>query len=308
LTTSLGDAALLGTAGRILAVVFEWLYLVTLVSCFVLSLGNRPQGSNKLYMTMVYFWVFIMAYLMFAAVFITVTSIRTQLETHTQFTVHLLFENSLFTHLCVSMASTYALYLIMSILFFDPWHMFTSFIQYILLTPTYVNILNVYAFCNTHDITWGTKGDDKPAKLPTATVKPSGGIDVAIPTDDADLNTQYEQELLSFSSKWNPPPKVPTPSDKQEDYYKGFRSTVVLAWMFCNLALVAAVLNTNGFENLYITHPTETGVVNSAGDDQTTTNRSGIYLAVVLWSVAGLAAVRFLGSTWFLVLRFFRGV
>ena len=29
----------------------------------------------------------------------------------------------------------------------------------LLLTPTYINILNVYAFCNTHDITWGTKGD-----------------------------------------------------------------------------------------------------------------------------------------------------
>jgi len=62
LTTSLAAPELLGTAGRILAVVFEWLYLVTLVSCFVLALGNRPQGSNRFYMTMVYFWVFIMLY------------------------------------------------------------------------------------------------------------------------------------------------------------------------------------------------------------------------------------------------------
>lgn len=62
LTTSLSDPVLLGTAGRILAVVFEWLYLVTLVTCFVLALGNRPQGSNKFYMTMVYFWVILMMY------------------------------------------------------------------------------------------------------------------------------------------------------------------------------------------------------------------------------------------------------
>lgn len=60
LTTSLGDDDLLGLPGRILAVIFEWLYLVTLVTCFVLALGNRPQGSNKFYMTMVYFWAFIM--------------------------------------------------------------------------------------------------------------------------------------------------------------------------------------------------------------------------------------------------------
>lgn len=45
-----------------LGVVFEWLYLATLLTCFVLALGNRPQGSNKFYMTMVYFWAGIMLY------------------------------------------------------------------------------------------------------------------------------------------------------------------------------------------------------------------------------------------------------
>jgi chitin synthase len=37
------------------------LYLATLVTCFVLALGNRPQGSSKFYMTQVYFWAVIMA-------------------------------------------------------------------------------------------------------------------------------------------------------------------------------------------------------------------------------------------------------
>lgn len=60
LTTSLSDPELLGTAGLVLSVIFEWLYLGTLVTCFVLALGNRPQGSNKFYMTMVYFWAVLM--------------------------------------------------------------------------------------------------------------------------------------------------------------------------------------------------------------------------------------------------------
>ena len=77
-------------------------------------------------MSMVYFWVVIMGYLMFAAIFITVVSIKAQVAQKAEFTVKTLFANTLFTHLCVSMASTYALYLVMSILFFDPWHMFTS--------------------------------------------------------------------------------------------------------------------------------------------------------------------------------------
>lgn len=30
--------------------------------------------------------------------------------------------------------------------------MFTSFFQYLLLAPSFTNVLNVYAFCNLHDV------------------------------------------------------------------------------------------------------------------------------------------------------------
>ncbi|KFY28642.1 hypothetical protein V493_02825 [Pseudogymnoascus sp. VKM F-4281 (FW-2241)] len=296
LTTSLGSQNLLGNVGKILADVFQWLYAATLLSCFVLALGNRPQGSNVFYMTMVIFWVFIMAYLMFASVFITVKSIQHELDTTTTFSVGELFKNQIFFTLIVSLVSTYILWFVVSFLFFDPWHMFTSFLQYLALTPTYINILNVYAFCNTHDITWGTKGDDKAEKLPSAKVKADGKVDVTIPTDDADLNQQYLSEVGVFASKAPPEKRVFSASEKQEDYYKGFRSSVVLIWMGCNIALVAVVLSTGGESNLTL-------------DGATADNsKANTYMAVVLWSVAGLSAFRFLGAMWFLVVRMFRGV
>lgn len=295
LTASLSDDNLLGTAGLAMSVIFEWLYLAVLVTCFVLALGNRPQGSNKFYMAQVYFWAILMVYLLFASIFITVKSIQAQVAAQQGFSISLLFTNKLFFTLIISMASTWLLYLVASILFLDPWHMVTSFVQYLLLTPTYLNILNVYAFCNTHDITWGTKGDDKPEKLPAANLKPGGKVDVAIPTDDADLNTQYEEELRAFSSRYEAPKKVVTPEQKHEDYYKGFRSGVVLAWMFCNLALAAVVLNAGGIDRVDTSENAEE-------------ERSTIYMAVVLYSVAALAAVRFIGACWFLVIRIFRGV
>lgn len=295
LTTSLGDSAMLGNVGSILAAVFQWLYAATLLSCFVLALGNRPQGSNVFYMSMVIFWVVIMGYLMFASIFITVRSIQHELADNV-FLVSDLFKNQIFFNLIVSLASTYVLYFVVSFLFFDPWHMFTSFVQYLALTPTYINILNVYAFCNTHDITWGTKGDDKAEKLPTAKVKADGKVDVTIPTDDADLNQQYQSELQLFASKAPPEVRVVTASEKQEDYYKGFRSSVVLVWMGCNIALVAVVLSTGGDTSLTL-------------DGQTSENtKAKYYLAAILWSVAGLAAFRFIGAMWFLVVRMFRGV
>ena len=125
LTNSLSGQNLLSTTGNVLSVVFEWVYLAVLLTCFVLALGNRPQGSNRFYMSMVYFWVIIMLYLIFAAVFITVRSIQEQTAEH-GFKASDIYKNQLFFTLIVSLASTYVLYFVISFLFFDPWHMFTS--------------------------------------------------------------------------------------------------------------------------------------------------------------------------------------
>jgi len=246
-------------------------------------------------------------YLTFAAVFITVKAIQAEVEQDKidgGFNVTDLFKNKIFYTLIVSLASTYLLWFVVSFLFFDPWHMFTSFIQYMILTPTYVNILNVYAFCNTHDITWGTKGDDKAEKLPSATLKPGGKVDVDIPTDDGDLNAQYEAEMRKFISKAPPEKREFTASEKQEDYYKGFRSGVVIFWLICNFGLAATVLSTGGLSRISAQSTTTTDGKTTIDD----TEKSNIYMAVVLWSVAGLSAFKFIGAMWFLIVRMFRGV
>jgi hypothetical protein len=38
-----------------------------------------------------------------------------------------------------------------------------NFLQYLYVLPTFINIILVYAFCNLHDLTWGTKGIEKQA-------------------------------------------------------------------------------------------------------------------------------------------------
>jgi len=174
--------------------------------------------------------------------------------------------------------------------------MLTCFVQYMLLTPTYLNILNVYAFCNTHDISWGTKGDDKAEKLGHANVKPGGKVDVNIPQDDGDLNSQYDDQMKILAQK--PPKEVKNVSeaDKQEDYYKNFRSRVVIVWMVSNLLLISLILST-GLDQL-----------NPANENQNVNNRSTIFMAVILYAVAGLSAFRFAGAVWFLIVRMFRGV
>merc|ERR1711977_530531 len=94
-------------------------------------------------------------------------------------------------------------------------------------------------------------------------------------------------EMRAFASKAPEEKREMSASERQEDYYKGFRSQVVLFWLMCNFGLVAVVLSTAGLDRIDTT---------SESDDK----RSAIYLAVVLWSVAGLSAFKFIGAIWFL--------
>jgi chitin synthase len=237
---------------------------------------------------------------MFAAIYIAVVAIQTDLEKN-GFSIDSLFKNQVFYTLIVSVMSTYGIWLVASLLMFDPWHMFTSLVQYMLLSPTYTNVLNVYAFCNTHDISWGTKGDDKPDKLPSVNTKDGQGK-TDLP-DEGDLNAQYEREMRVFAQKPVQEKKPPTPAqieEKQMDYYRGVRTVVVLIWMISNFALCAVVLSTAGLDRIVPN--------NGQTEEEVKDARAGIYLSVVLWSVAALSAFKFLGAMWFLVVRMFRGV
>src|SRR5690606_15257257 len=73
---------------------------------------------------------------------------------------------------------------------FEPWHMITSFLQYLLMAPSYISVLNVYAFSNVHDVSWGTKGDNKPAAAlgTVATGKNKNEVEVEVPTSEKDIN------------------------------------------------------------------------------------------------------------------------
>lgn len=236
---------------------------------------------------------------MFAAIFIAVKAIMDDVNDENGFSPEDLIKNPVFYTLIISVMATYGVWLVASLIMFDPWHMLTSLVQYVLLTPTYVNVLNVYAFCNTHDVSWGTKGDDKAEALPSVSTKDGTGK-TDLP-DEGDLDAQYQRELLVFRDKLKVEKKAPTAAqleEKQMDYYRAVRSVTVIGWMISNFALIAAVLSAAGLDRITSSDP----------DEQDDTRRVNIYMSVVLWSVAGLSAFKFIGAMWFLVVRLFRGV
>lgn len=288
LTTSLADPALNFAPGNVLSVIFLWLYLASIVTTFVLSFGNTPKGTNRFYVVIVWFFAILMAYMIFAAIFMAVHSIQAIYKSQTQITVALFIQNAQFRDLVVATCSTYALYFVSSFLYLEPWHMFTSFVQYILLSPSYINVLNIYAFCNIDDISWGTKGDTGAKDLGAAKVREDGTFDVNIPVLQEEINQSYLLQLEKIKDPEVSLGKGFTPSN--EDYYAYVRSMTVLIWMCSNFVIVALVLETGGFNQLW-----------TSGTD-----RSQIFLTVILWTVAFMAAFRFLGGIIYLLQRFFR--
>ncbi|KAF9143783.1 Chitin synthase, class 1 [Mortierella sp. GBA39] len=277
-------------AGFWIFTITRYIYILLIIAQFIMSMGNRPQGSNWAYKSSMGFFAVLMGYMLFGAGYMTVRGIQEVQKDRPegQSEASYLFQNDMFRNTVISLASTYGLYFFASFLFMEPWHMFHSFIQYLFMVPSYVNILNVYAFCNIHDISWGTKGDTSVATdLGVAKKTAEGGVEVDVPTDSLDINNAYDEAVSSLSIKTIEVKQSRDAKTKQEDYYREIRTRVLLSWIMSNAFLVALVTSS------------------AFGSDFT--KNSQVYLGIVLWSVAGLALFRFIGSVTYMILRLFNG-
>lgn len=121
--------------------------------------------------------------------------------------------------------------------------MFTSFPQYLLLMPSFTNILNVYAFSNWHDVSWGTKGSDKADALPSAkTEKADDGKHTVIEEVDlaqADIDSQFEATVKRALAPYIAPKE--STEKTLDDSFKSFRTKLVASWIFSNLVLTIVI-------------------------------------------------------------------
>lgn len=272
-----GNSDLISGNGALYAfLVIKYIAICTIGSQFIISLGNRPQGSKHMFLGSMIILGFVGAYATGCAFYF----VSLVVKQHNSDAIDL--GNNTFTNIVVSLLSTYGIYAIMSILYLDPWHIFTCALQYFLLVPFYLCTLQIYAFCNTHDVTWGTKGENvqKPDLGSAFIVEKSGQpiVEIDMPAEQVDIDMGFEDALTALRERAPLPPPVPDTATVIQDYYRDVRSRVVLFWMMCNLILVLILTQIYG--------------------DVATGNN--VYLKIILWSVAVLAAIRALGSFAFL--------
>ncbi|KAH0028829.1 chitin synthase, class II, partial [Aureobasidium melanogenum] len=160
--------------------------------------------------------------------------------------------------------------------------MFTSSAQYFGMLPSYICTLQIFAFCNAHDISWGTKGDNTVSTdLGAAKASKGGTVELEMPSEQLDIDSGYDTALRNLRDRVEVIEPPPSAAQQQEDYYRGVRTYMVTVWMSTNAILAMAVSGAYG----------ETGIANN------------VYLKFILWAVAVLALFRAIGSSTFLLIN-----
>ncbi|KAL8739540.1 MAG: hypothetical protein Q9190_007666 [Brigantiaea leucoxantha] len=285
-------------ATPIINTILKYLYLAFVLLQFILALGNRPKGSRGSYIVSFVVFGLIQLYLIVLSMYLVVRAFTGKAKGSTEIDLdhgadkffQSFFSSSSSGIILIALAATFGLYFVASFMYLDPWHMFTSFPQYLLTMSSYVNILNVYAFSNWHDVSWGTKGSDKADALPSAETKKVDGKTTVIEEPDkpqADIDQQFEITVKKALAPYHEPKVAEKKS--LEDSYKSFRTRLVTAWIFSNWLLAVA-----------ITQDSFNKFAKTADKNSSSITRTAHFFQALLWATAALSLIRFVGCCWFL--------
>ncbi|KAG6850872.1 hypothetical protein H0H93_007490 [Arthromyces matolae] len=220
-------ALMVETVYNIINLIFSWFSIVVLTSSLEDPAFNMPGIG---YFNIIMQWKYMSTACCFSIlmVYVIFASVKCAIKAAQQ-------GGSANNVMLFSVTITYGLYLVGSILAFDPWHMITSFLPYMFLSPTYINILNIYAFSNLDDISWGTKQDNVPDTDLGAVMQDSHSqVDLEMLTEPADVNGIYEEALENLKTRKPAVTKKPggsslTVAEREQaakDYYASVRTNV----------------------------------------------------------------------------------
>ncbi|KAI8963165.1 glycosyltransferase family 2 protein [Daldinia sp. FL1419] len=280
-------------ATPVVNVLLRYLYLVFILIQFILALGNRPKGSRHSYVASYVVFGVIQAYIIVLSFYLVYRALQTPIADQIDTSSAAAFFKSMFGGdsvagvILLAIVTIYGLNFVASFLYLDPWHMFHSFPQYLVLASTYINIVMVYAFNNWHDVSWGTKGSDQTAALPSVHVikdeKTDAPVIEEVEREQQDIDILFAKTVYRALA----PVEEEEVVEKKdtEDSYKSFRTGLVITWILSNLLLIVLVTS-DEFESLGVGKASQT--------------RTPGYFRFLLYSTAVLAIIRFIGFLWFL--------
>ncbi|OMJ95080.1 hypothetical protein SteCoe_1619 [Stentor coeruleus] len=116
-------------------------YLLLLILTIILSLGSNSKDiETTLKFVSSVFSIYMLVFIIFV--------------------VYLFFKNLNATAIWVPVSLTISGFVLILLLNNTIWEVSLGCLQFILATPTYLNIFTIYAICNIHDCTWGNRPGD----------------------------------------------------------------------------------------------------------------------------------------------------
>jgi chitin synthase len=106
--------------------------------------------------------------------------------------------------------------------------------HYFAMLPTFINILNTFAFCNVHDISWGTKGAEEQHEGKGAGIdetEGAGGDDG--PQAAANLNDRALMQRRTEKQRR----KEQQDRENTTHEFEAFRFQMISAWLTSNIAV-----------------------------------------------------------------------
>ncbi|GAA5868205.1 hypothetical protein JCM3774_000599 [Rhodotorula dairenensis] len=257
---------------------FQVIYLMFLALQVILALGNRPKAEKLTYTISIAVYAFFSLYLIFCTVILTIKAfcpIKSIIAESSGSSISV-FLGSTYGPIFAGIAGTFGTYIISSLLYLEPWHLFHSMPQFLLIAPSFTNILNVYAFCNLHDVSWGTKGSDKVDALPAAKSKKDGEEKVVVTHEKVqeDIDLGFKTTVLRAVEPFVEEEEIVTPT--MDDRNKTFRTRFICVWLLMNAILALAI--------------TRLGAMARSR-----------YFQAILWITFGLSVVRLLGMIWYMI-------
>ena len=248
-----------GKATPVFNAVVQSLYAITVVAQFIMSLGSKAKC---------HFWGYVASFLIFGVIQfyfvlnVTYLMIRIFKSDSPDGTggdynyIQEFYSDIGKSTVLVACTSLFAIYYASSFLYLEPWHMFTSYPQYLFVSSSYTNILNVYAFSNWHDVSWGEKmgkpadREDAPITriertLPSAQVVSTANARLMVEDIDKsqmDIDTEFEnvvKRALRLYVKEKEERNVITGKDLLESN----RTKLVGIYVFSNFTLCILIMN-----------------------------------------------------------------
>lgn len=318
----------------IVNILVKYVYLLFVLLQFILALGNRPKASERTYLASFVVFGLVQGYILVLTTYLVYLALREPLGDQISFASGSAVLDSFFGGgdgvagvILIALITIYGLNFLASFLYLDPWHMFHSFPQYLILMSAYVNILMVYAFNNWHDVSWGTKGSDSADALPSAHIVKDDSTEDAmveeVEKEQADIDTQFEATVRRALAPMQETTDGPAEKKTVEDSYKSFRTGLVVSWLISNVVLVI-IVTSDSFTALGVPvrwpHPqvelispppdsripqvsslcTWTSANARTHPQEAATTRTPFYFKVLLYATAALSIIRFIGFLWFL--------